>query len=365
MIQLIGLLPVFNKERYLRRCLSSIQGLRRSENVSFHLYIVDDCSSDSSVRVVEDFFSTTHVWFSFTFVKNDKNIGLSANLSQLLDNAEYDYFVRIDADDYVADRLLLDAIQFLRSKVDIIIPDIVNVEHDVESTFNQNVDFFKSILYFTPLPGGVFISKKIYMKTTGYDASLSHQEDYDLFLKMCFHDPQVRHTQRPSYFYNRDSNDMSSSRTRRLATRARLRELFLNRWLTCFGIVAVYIRPSCGSFIDEVFLKRLQDDTRLEGVDLYFVSGEHTSSIDPNSKTVELDIFVPIDFERCVQMIMCSAYLSSIGFSGIAIGISALAPFKLGMAHFPLEGLQEVTNCCVVNGLNNFSGFDVSYFEYF
>lgn len=347
------------------RCLSSIQDLVPSEYVSFHLYIVDDYSSDLSVKIIEDFFSTVDVWFSVTFVKNEKNIGLSANLSKLLDGASYDYFVRIDADDYVADSLLIDAIPFLKSEFDLIIPDIVNVEQSVEENFNQCFDFLRSILYFTPLPGGAFISRKIYLKTTGYDASLSHQEDYDLFLKMCFHNPRVCHTKRPSYFYNRDSNDMSSLYTRRLATRARLRELFLTKWLTGFATVDVYIRPQCGSLIDNSFLESLQGDARLDGVSLHLLSSDEIIRADAKSKIVELSIFAPINFEQCVQLVMCSAYLSSISFSGIAIGISAVLPFQSGMVHFPLEGLQTVTNFCVVNRLNSFSNFDIDYFECF
>jgi len=52
-------IPVYNVERYIRRCLESVIG-QESESFDIECILVDDCSPDSSVEVAKDVINGYH-----------------------------------------------------------------------------------------------------------------------------------------------------------------------------------------------------------------------------------------------------------------------------------------------------------------
>ena len=85
------LLPVYNGEKYLKECLSSIldQNFKK-----FELIIVDDCSSDDSLKVIRSFKDSRIKVF-----RNRTNLGLSASLNVGLKKCKHNIISRIDQDD--------------------------------------------------------------------------------------------------------------------------------------------------------------------------------------------------------------------------------------------------------------------------
>lgn len=86
--------PCYNVEHYVRACLDSI--LASSE--PFNLFVVDDCSTDSTKAIIESYKdSRLHKVFF------PENRGLSAVKNYALDNlvSESDWIAFIDSDDYI------------------------------------------------------------------------------------------------------------------------------------------------------------------------------------------------------------------------------------------------------------------------
>ncbi len=91
------IVPIFNAEKYIRNCLDSI--LNQTYN-NIEIIIVDDCSTDNSIKICEEYNSKR-----IKIYKNTQNHGpsYSRNIGILKSLGEYIMF--IDADDIVDSRL--------------------------------------------------------------------------------------------------------------------------------------------------------------------------------------------------------------------------------------------------------------------
>ena len=87
--------PVYNTEKFLRKCLESIKNQTFTD---FQVILVDDCSTDSSNKICREFCENDN---RFSLVKTDVNVGLSAVRNTGLKYVKGDYVTFIDSDDYV------------------------------------------------------------------------------------------------------------------------------------------------------------------------------------------------------------------------------------------------------------------------
>jgi|694.fasta_scaffold86382_3 glycosyltransferase involved in cell wall biosynthesis len=87
------IVPVFNQEKFIRRCLRSI--LDQDFDEKFEIILVDDGSTDKTSKAVNLFRDEIKI------IKNKKNIGLPASLNKAIKLAKAPYIIRVDSDDYV------------------------------------------------------------------------------------------------------------------------------------------------------------------------------------------------------------------------------------------------------------------------
>ena len=89
------IIPVYNAEKTLERCLNS---LLRQERTDIELLLVNDGSSDNSHQICLSFAS------QYPQIKylNKENGGVSSARNAGLDNAEGEYILFVDSDDYVS-----------------------------------------------------------------------------------------------------------------------------------------------------------------------------------------------------------------------------------------------------------------------
>ena len=93
-IKISVIIPVFNQEKYIGRCLRSI--LSQSFDESFYeVIVVDDGSNDYSIKILEAFSDKIKI------IKHKKNLGLPSALNSGIKNARGQFIVRLDSDDYV------------------------------------------------------------------------------------------------------------------------------------------------------------------------------------------------------------------------------------------------------------------------
>lgn len=89
-------MPVFNTEEYLETAILSVL-MQTYKN--FELICIDDCSTDSSLDILEKFSALDS---RIIIVKNNSNRGLSYNRNKGIDIAKGEYVLFLDSDDWLS-----------------------------------------------------------------------------------------------------------------------------------------------------------------------------------------------------------------------------------------------------------------------
>lgn len=103
------LIPVFNVEQYLQRCIDSIM---RQTGAKFEIILMDDGSSDGSGRLCDE-YASRYPGIVRTIHKQNEGLLLTRRLGFNL--ARGDWFICIDSDDYIASNLLSSVVEIIRN----------------------------------------------------------------------------------------------------------------------------------------------------------------------------------------------------------------------------------------------------------
>ena len=112
------IVPVYNTEKYLKRCLDSIKGQTFSD---YEVILVNDGSKDNSKDIIEK--------YPYKAI-NQKNQGLSMARNNGVKEAKGEYIIFLDSDDYIEKDLLKKINESLDNK-----PDVVR--YQIKETFDD------------------------------------------------------------------------------------------------------------------------------------------------------------------------------------------------------------------------------------
>lgn len=209
------IMPVYNKEKYVRK---SIQSILDQTFTDFELIIVNDGSTDHSLEICESFHDSRITIISVTNggVSKARNIGL--------DNAKGEYITFIDSDDYV-DYLYLEKL-YVKDE-DMIIGGItkVNTQYQKIETLLPQLSgsvFIKDLahtFYQEQIDTGIygFIASKIVRRKIiednhiRFDTKIKLAEDYDFFLKIYSQIDSLFFTSECLYYYVQETNNSAIS----------------------------------------------------------------------------------------------------------------------------------------------------------
>lgn len=88
------IIPVYNAEKYLRKCLDSVLAQSFAD---FEVLLINDGSTDGSGKICDDYAQKD----ARVKVFHKENGGVSSARNLGLDNATGDWIVFVDSDDYV------------------------------------------------------------------------------------------------------------------------------------------------------------------------------------------------------------------------------------------------------------------------
>jgi len=93
-IKISVIIPVYNSEKYLKRCLDSVLGQTMSE---LEVICVNDGSTDKSLEILEQYSKSDER----IIIINQNNLGVSTARNAGLDIARGEYVGFVDADDFI------------------------------------------------------------------------------------------------------------------------------------------------------------------------------------------------------------------------------------------------------------------------
>lgn len=200
-------IPCYNHARYLPEAVASVK-IQSYQN--FEIIIVDDGSTDDTKAVCETLAGTKYIF--------QRNQGLSAARNTGIDNAQGDYFVFLDADDYLFPDALRLNVHFLQGD-----PRLAFV-----SGAHEKVDAKKQIIREDPQPviksdhyrallEGNYIGMHATVMYTRwilsefrFDTNLRACEDYDLYFRIARKYPVANHGEKIAA-YRIHGNNMSAN----------------------------------------------------------------------------------------------------------------------------------------------------------
>ena len=112
------IVPVYNVEKYLEKCLDSI---KKQTFKDYEVIIVNDGTKDNSMDIAKK--------YPYKIV-NQKNQGLSVARNTGVKNASGEYIIFLDSDDYIEKNLLKEINNSLKNKPDIVRFQIREVYED-------------------------------------------------------------------------------------------------------------------------------------------------------------------------------------------------------------------------------------------
>lgn len=93
------IVPVYNVSKYIVRCLDSVSN--QTYKGTIECILVDDCGSDNSLGVCEEYVKNYRGQIKYKIVRREKNGGLSAARNSGIKVAKGDYLYFLDSDDEI------------------------------------------------------------------------------------------------------------------------------------------------------------------------------------------------------------------------------------------------------------------------
>ena len=129
-------IPAYNAEKYIAETLESI--FNQKTNFDFTVHISDDCSTDSTCAICEE-FKAFYPYLKIT--KQPDNIGMTRNQHFVITNSQAKYIAYIDSDDvFIGNDYLQKQVDFLEKHEDVtcVFSNIISLN---ESDNSENIKF--------------------------------------------------------------------------------------------------------------------------------------------------------------------------------------------------------------------------------
>lgn len=121
------IIPCYNVERYVNKCLDSIKN--ELKDIKYEIILINDCSTDNTKSIIKKRISKKDL--NIIFIDNKQNLGAGASRNKAIKIAKYNYISFIDADDYIDENYYEVLLSEMVSKnLDVIACDIQLVYED-------------------------------------------------------------------------------------------------------------------------------------------------------------------------------------------------------------------------------------------
>lgn len=151
MVSISIIIPIYNVEAYIRRCLDSVMTQVYSD-ATVECILIDDCTPDKSMAIVEEMVTNYDGPISFVLLKHEENCGLSSARNTGILHAKGNYVFFMDSDDYIMPHCLQYFVdnQSKYEDVDMIIGNarnckannnLINDVHDIRLMTNRDLIF--------------------------------------------------------------------------------------------------------------------------------------------------------------------------------------------------------------------------------
>lgn len=187
------IIPLFNKEKYIKKALKSILNQTFTD---FEVLIVNDCSTDKSLEIASEFVSE-----KIQIIQHEKNSGLAATRNTGIKKAKSNYVTFLDADDLWKPTFLEKIFNLIQNfpearifgtNYEEVWDKTVKNPHNNSDSLPENfvgyVNFFKiNIKQGLYNHGSVCLHKEVYENVGFYNENIQLSQDLDFNIRANYH----------------------------------------------------------------------------------------------------------------------------------------------------------------------------------
>jgi glycosyltransferase involved in cell wall biosynthesis len=204
------IIPAYNAEKFI---IKAIKSVKNQTFQPYEIILVDDGSSDATIKIVEDNFPEVRII-------SQVNQGPSAARNAGILEAEGDWIAFLDSDDEYKQTLFENYNDVFLRKNDLVwicSPYIINRGDNMrkikysgkqlKSTYIENIflaskDFNAAVFAEIISTCGVLIKRKIFDEIGMFDTNFSFGEDIDLWFRISLKYPEIGYTKDYGFKYN-------------------------------------------------------------------------------------------------------------------------------------------------------------------
>lgn len=173
------IISTYNEEKYIAE---SIRSILRQDYPNIEIIIVDDASTDDTVRIIREMKSD-----KIRLYINEENKKLAHNLNFALSKANGKYVARMDADDIARKNRISEQVLYMEQHLDVdLIAAYAKTFGDssiLKSAPSQHEDIFAELLFTNPICHPTVMLRKSTIDYL-YDESCAAGQDYELWARI-------------------------------------------------------------------------------------------------------------------------------------------------------------------------------------
>ena len=195
------IVPLYNKERYIERTLSSILAQRSDVSTpDYELIVIDDGSTDSSLQVARTIIGDRRPWCR---VVSQKNSGVAATRNNGVAMSTGEYICFLDSDDWwepdflaEMDRLIADfpeagmygtGFYLVKNGRRSVAP--IGLDKDFERGYINYCQTYAKTLCMPITSSSVTIRRECFVEAGQFNTKLTFGEDFDLWIRLALAHP--------------------------------------------------------------------------------------------------------------------------------------------------------------------------------
>ncbi len=218
-------IPTHNYGRYLDKAIRSVL---EQTMVDWELIIIDDGSTDNTKEVLSKYISHPKIRI---LEQENKGLNVTNNIALRLSNCKY--IIRLDADDYFDENILLILSNILDTKTDVslVYPDYyhINEADEILEIVRRKKIGDEAELLDLPAHGAcTMIRKECLLDLEGYGEEFSCQDGYDLWLKFIKR-YKPYNVNIPLFYYRQHPNSLTTQKEEIIETRRKIKRKFANQ----------------------------------------------------------------------------------------------------------------------------------------
>ena len=259
----------YNRETLITRAINSVFNQSYQD---IHLIIVDDCSTDNSVKVIEDLLEHNTSKVECTLVKNKVNVGAGASREIGIRFLKGKYMTFLDSDDYLEPSFIEDLVKYTKKDYDIISYNCTYLEGDKRTYCNNltedkefTTDKLELVKYCKFLNGSL-IKSSLWDKVK-YSVR-RYIEDTPTYFKLVYYANKVIQTPVKGYIYTQNSPDSLCKNADYLKTRIYMLTAAMDNYYFLIGQGNYKLAQKFNSSIDTLIDALLNEVKKLPQIEL-------------------------------------------------------------------------------------------------